>query len=464
MATVVIDPERIAHLNERPGRDGDYVLYWMQQSQRAECNHALEYAVQRANEARLPLLVGFGLTDVYPEANARHYAFMLQGLADAKAALARRGIAMTVQRGEPDEEALRLGKKAAMIVTDRGYLRPQKQWRKRVAKEAGCAVVQVEGDVIVPVDAVTHKAQYAARTIRPRINEKLGHFLVDLRTTALEKSSLPLTKQWAGRWRDEIDLDHIDAALAKLKIDHSIKPVKRFVGGGSAARGMLKRFVEQRLEHYAAHRNQPQTDDVSHMSMYQHFGHISPLQVALQIEAATGGNGPNHQTFMEELVVRRELAQNYVAFTENYDTYEAVPGWARKTLAAHADDSRGHLYTRDELEASETHDPYWNAAMTEMRLTGYMHNYMRMYWGKKIIEWSPSPQEAFATALAINNKYFIDGRDGNSFAGVAWCFGLHDRPWGEREIFGTVRYMNAAGLKRKCDIEGYVRKVVALRE
>ncbi len=457
MATAVIAPERIAVLNTRPAVTGRYVLYWMQQSQRAEFNHALEYAVQRANAAGLPLLVGMGLTDEYPDANTRHYAFMLQGLADAQTALKRRGIRMVVQRGSPDDVALRLGKDAAMIITDRGYLRIQKQWRKRVALEARCEVTQVESDVIVPVDTVTNKAQYAARTIRPRILEKLGHFLVDLRATVVEHSSLNLRIE-------SIDLADVDALLMTMKLDRSVAPVKRFTGGSTQARNELKRFIAQRLAGYARNRNQPQTDDVSYMSMYLHFGHISPVYIAMQIEAATGGGGENYAAFIEELVVRRELAQNYVAFTDNYDQYDALPRWARATLDAHADDPREHVYTRQQLDAAQTHDPYWNAAMREMRITGYMHNYMRMYWGKKIIEWSATPREAFATALALNNKYFIDGRDANSFTGVAWCFGLHDRPWGERDIFGTVRYMNAAGLKRKCDIDAYQRKVDAMEQ
>ncbi|MDQ6654695.1 MAG: deoxyribodipyrimidine photolyase, partial [Verrucomicrobiota bacterium] len=163
-----------------------------------------------------------------------------------------------------------------------------------------------------------------------------------------------------------------------------------------------------------------------------------------------------------ELLVRRELSMNWVEFTEDYERYECLPEWSRKTLAEHARDPRPYLYSRTQLEAAETHDPYWNAAMREMRFSGYMHNHMRMYWGKKILEWTPSPEEGHATALAVNNKFFLDGRDANSFANIAWVFGQHDRPWFERPVFGKVRYMNAAGLERKCDIKGYVAKVNAL--
>ena len=228
------------------------------------------------------------------------------------------------------------------------------------------------------------------------------------------------------------------------------------------ARQRFSRFLRQNLNDYQEHRNQPQTNDVSHMSKYLHFGQISPVWLALQAEKQKKAGRQNVYSFMEELLVRRELAINFVEFTENYDSYEALPSWARLTLAQHQHDPRPHLYSRHHLEAAATHDPYWNAAMREMRETGYMHNYMRMYWGKKILEWSATPELAFRTALSLNNKYFLDGRDANAFSNVAWVFGQHDRPWPERAIFGKIRYMNAAGLERKCDIRGYVAKVDGL--
>jgi deoxyribodipyrimidine photo-lyase len=198
------------------------------------------------------------------------------------------------------------------------------------------------------------------------------------------------------------------------------------------------------------------------MSKYLHFGQISPTWLALEARKHSAEAGDNVATFIEELLVRRELSMNFVHFRDDYDCYESLPAWARQTLTEHRADPRPYLYTRAQLEAAETHDPYWNAAMREMRHTGYMHNYMRMYWGKKILEWSVTPEEGFAAALAINNRYFLDGRDANSFANIAWVFGQHDRPWGERPIFGKVRYMNARGLERKCDIKAYVSKVERL--
>ena len=181
------------------------------------------------------------------------------------------------------------------------------------------------------------------------------------------------------------------------------------------------------------------------------------MEIAREARAAQGGGAEDRAAFLEELIVRRELAMNFVHFTSDYDRYSALPDWAKETLAVHRNDTREYVYTRHALESAATHDAYWNAAMTEMLTTGYMHNYMRMYWGKKILEWSKTPEQAYRTTLALNNKYFIDGRDPNSYAGVGWIFGLHDRAWTRRPVLGTVRYMNAQGLERKFDIGAYVR-------
>ena len=446
-----LQPERVQTLNDADvAGDGTYVLYWMQQAQRAELNHALEYAVHRANELGQPLLVAFGLMDDYPEANRRHYHFMLQGLADVEAALAKRDITFVVLRGHPDDVALRLAQDASLVVCDRGYLRPQREWREHVAEGAPCAVVQVESDVVVPVELVSDHQEHAARTIRPKLTKHLERFLVELPKTRLKHTSSPAKVQ-------KEDLSDVDALLDALDLDDEVPVVPLFTGGTSAGKKVLRDFLADHLDVYAAHRNQPQTSDVSHMSKYLHFGQLSPVYVAL--EASKQAPSENRDDFLEELIIRRELPMNFVYFQPRYDSYSSLPDFAKKTLSEHEDDVREHRYTRAELEDAETHDEYWNAAMREMRATGYMHNYMRMYWGKKILEWSGTPQHAHATALYLNNKYFIDGRDANSFANVAWVFGQHDRGWTERDVFGKVRYMNAAGLERKAKPKEYVAKV-----
>jgi deoxyribodipyrimidine photo-lyase len=453
MKPQAIHDSRVQLLNGLDLRQGNFVLYWMQQSQRAESNHALEYAIQQANKMDQGVLVVFGLMDNYPEANLRHYTFMLEGLQETQSALSKRGIKMVVQKGNPADVALSAGRRASLIVCDRGYLRHQRQWRQSVAQNAGCRVVQIESDVVVPLEVVSNKAEYAARTIRPKIHQHLDDFLVELKPTKIKKSSLQL--RVSG-----LDFSNIDAVLKKLPLDHKVQPVSHlFKGGTSQAKKIFKEFLRHRFEHYGANRNQPQTDDVSHMSKYLHFGQISLLYLALQILKTEKRFTEARETYLEELVVRRELAMNFVYYTPNYDTYTCLPTWAQKTLAEHKNDRRENLYTRRQLENAKTHDEYWNAAMREMKFTGFMHNYMRMYWGKKILEWSKTPEQAFKTTLVINNKYFLDGRDANSYTGVAWVFGVHDRAWFERPIYGKIRYMAASGLERKCDIRAYVRKV-----
>jgi deoxyribodipyrimidine photo-lyase len=452
MASQIIPDERVKVLADRPARDGRYVLYWMQQSQRAEHNHALEYAVQEANALGLPLVVVFGLTDDWPDANLRHYVFMLEGFGEVQRALERRGIAFIAARGHPPKVALRWAEEAAVLVTDRGYLRHQKQWRTELAEQADIRVVQVEADVTVPVEVTSGKAEYAARTIRPKIHEHLDAFLVDLTTTPLENSDL-------SRSRADFDLDDPEATARELGVDPSVGPVSAlYAGGTTQAKRTLRAFIDEKLMGYDENRNQPQTDFVSHMSKYLHFGQISPVYVARRV-IESGAPQREKDAYIEELVVRRELAINFVEYTDGYDRFGCIPEWARQTLVEHASDPREHVYSEDELVAAETHDPYWNAAMVEMRDTGYMHNYMRMYWGKKILEWTDDPAEAFARTLRINNRFFVDGRDANSYAGVAWCYGMHDRAWQERPVFGKVRYMNANGLARKADPDAYVAKV-----
>jgi deoxyribodipyrimidine photo-lyase len=254
-----------------------------------------------------------------------------------------------------------------------------------------------------------------------------------------------------------MDVSRPDDVLRQLRIDRSVGPIQRFRGGTVEARKHLTKFLQQGLPGYAVARNDPADPQCSNLSPYLHFGQISPVEVALAIGEGKQGSQQDRDIYLEELIVRRELAVNFVQFQPHYDRYRALPSWAQETLRQHADDPRPLRYSRAQLESAATHDPYWNAAMQEMLQTGYMHNYMRMYWGKKILEWSNTPQYAFSTALLLNNKYFVDGRDPNSYAGVAWIFGVHDRPWQERPIFGKIRYMNAAGLEREFDIKAYVR-------
>jgi len=331
----------------------------------------------------------------------------------------------------------------------------QRLWRQKIAEKISCPFTMVETDVVVPVGAASEKEEFAARTLRPKLLARLDDFLVPLAQEKHHNTSSKL--EFEGSVQTELK-----TLLGQLHIDRSVSPVNTFRGGEQAAKKMLSQFISQNLSQYHELSRDPVAQCQSNLSPYLHFGHISPVEIALAVRGASASEEAK-EAFIEQLAVRRELSMNFVYYNDRYDRYEgAVPSWARDSLEKHRKDKRPYLYPPEVLERGETHDPYWNAAQREMVLTGKMHNYMRMYWGKKILEWSESPQEAFQVILSLNNKYELDGRDPNGFAGVAWCFGKHDRSWRERPVFGKVRYMNAAGLERKFQIQEYVKRIDAL--
>ena len=431
----------------------------MQASQRTECNHALEYAIREANRLRLPVLVVFGLTHDYPHANERHYRFMLEGLRETQQALAKRGMRLVALDENPPQAALQLSSEASLLVCDCGYTRIQRQWREQVAAEAQCAVVQVETDVVVPVETASSKEEFAARTIRPKLQRLLPEYLVPLKQQPPRAPSFDLS---LPARLPELDLSDPAALLKRLKLPplQDYGTASRFTGGTSAAREALRHLARVGLDRYDDLQSNPTLDATSHLSPYLHFGQISPLEVAL---AAQAHGGAGVEPFLEQLIVRRELAMNFVHSNPQYDQYASIPQWAAVSLREHAADPRPVLYTLEQLEQATTADEYWNAAMKEMLLTGFMHNYMRMYWGKKVLEWSRRPEEAFERLVYLDDKYFVDGRDPVSYTSIAWCFGKHDRPFAERPIFGKVRYMNAAGLKRKFNMKAYLDRIAALQ-
>lgn len=447
----MIQNARIQHLNNRNPENRDYILYWMQASQRVHSNHALEYAKFLANERNKPLVVYFGLTDRFPEANLRHFMFMLEGLGEVQKDLHSQNIPFIIRYESPETGVLDLALRSDVTVTDRGYLRIQKRWRQYVAERIDCPLIQIESDVVVPVEAAMSKEAYSAAVIRPKIHRLLDAFCVPLPEIQVKHARIDLQM-------DSLDLSDPAKITSRLQVDRNVAPSPQFRGGYEAARQHLIHFIENRLGHYGEKHNHPELAFQSELSSYLHFGQISPLEVALAIPS----KDPGCAEFLEQLIIRRELAMNFVHFNSDYDHPNCLPDWALRTLSAHQKDVRPDVYSRQQLENAATHDPYWNAAQQELVKTGKMHGYMRMYWGKKILEWVSDLNEAYSTALYLNNKYNLDGRDPNGFAGVAWCFGKHDRPWAERAIFGTVRYMNDKGLKRKFDMESYIAKVNAL--
>ena len=454
---MTIQAGRIRVLKDvEPSERGEYVLYLLQQANRADANPALELAIDEANRLKCPVVACFGLLDGangFPEANARHYAFLLQGLGECKARCEARGIGFVMRKCSPAEIAISLAGNAKLLVLDRGYLAIQKRWYDEIGQAVDCRIVQVEGDVVVPVEVASDKHEFAARTLRPKLHRIWDEYLVPLKARRVSHKADGL------RLKSEVDVSDPDAVLKGMTLDRSVGPVKRFRGGRAEGLKRLDAFLDAPLSGYGAGGNTPEAAAASHMSPYLHFGQISPVEIALAVRAAKTGGAEDRQAYLEEVIVRRELAMNHVHFTVGYDDFaRAVPDWARKTLAEQAGDARPYDYSESQLAAGETHDHYWNVAMREMRVTGYMHNQLRMYWGKKILEWSPSPEEGFARTLVLNNRYFLDGRDANSFTNVAWIYGLHDRPWQRRPIFGTVRYQSENSL-RKFDAKGYERAV-----
>ena len=443
---------RIRKLNTKSMTDGDYVLYWMQASQRVSCNHALAYAMDEANRLHLPLLVYFGLTDDYPEAYERHYRFMVEGLLEVKEELHNMGIQFIALKDTPSTGAVKLSEKAALLITDRGYLSIQRKWRKDVAEAVACPMFQVESDVLVPADETSMKEEYSAATIRRKIERLIPDYALPLERRKMEKSSLDISPAFPS-----IPFEKTESVMEELSVNREVPSVSHlYKGGYREARRRLDEFIENRLDFYAEKRNEPSENLGSDLSPYLHFGQISPLEIYLSLK---NHHSENKRVFLDELIVRRELAVNFVLYNPHYDSFASITSFARETLLEHQEDERPYLYSLKELEEGKTHDPYWNAAQLEMVHMGKMQGYMRMYWGKKIIEWTENPEIAYEAALYLNNKYNLDGRDPNGFAGVAWCFGKHDRGWKERPIFGKVRYMNAKGLERKFDMKTYVEKV-----
>lgn len=427
---------------------GGYVLYWMQASQRAMHNPALEFAVKKANQLKLPLIVFFGLTENYPEANVRHYHFMLKGLEETASTLINSGVGFILEICEPLSGALKYAKESAYIVMDAGWLKFQKNWRREIIKTCSKPCAVVDSNTIYPILEISDKEEYSAATLRRKIQKYPVDFsgLPDFITPDIssEVCSIPVA-----------NLNLLSSICGNLNIDKTVSVTDKIIPGTNAAIRQLSKFIDSSLDTYHIDRNDPVKDTNSWMSPYLHFGQISPMYIADKIKTANLGGS---ESYLEELIVRRELAFNFVNYNPEYDNIKCLHSWALNSLDEHKDDIREYIYTPEEFEDAKTHDMYWNAAMTEMKKTGYMHGYMRMYWGKKVLEWSPCHTEAYNTLVYLNNKYFLDGRDPNGYAGIAWCFGKHDRAWQTREVFGKIRYMNANGLKRKFDADLYAYK------
>ncbi|HUW69911.1 MAG TPA: deoxyribodipyrimidine photo-lyase [bacterium] len=450
----MVEPERIEYRNDNPvGRTASYVLYWMQAAQRVEDNHALWYACDQANRLGLPLSVLFVLAD-YPSATAVHYRWMLAGLRQVAGFLRSAGISFTIQKGQPQRLVAQAARNAALLVCDRSPCRMAAQARLAIAGALPIPVIEVDGESVIPERVASTKQEWSARTFRNRTAGAIEVYSAALPLALPVPTHADIHSNLAT---DDLLFDAY-AGQTQPAYQGDLSPMQEIsaVPGAAAAGAALDRFISERLDAYDANRNDPLPEGTSGLSAYLHFGQISPLAV---LRAARDHGGPGYPAFAEQLVVRRELCRNYVHYRPlDYDAWSGLPAWSRATLEAAAADRRSHVYSRAAFESAATHDPYWNAAQTQLIRTGTIHNYMRMYWGKMILAWSADPREAFDTALWLNDRYALDGRDPNGWAGVAWCFGLHDRPWPPRPVFGTVRSMVAAGLRRKFDVDAYARR------
>lgn len=443
-----VDAQRVRNLNDRPHSTGP-VIYYMERDQRVHDNWALLYAQQIAFQTKSPLVVVCSTDTGANRANERQQGFMRAGLDELRANLATMNVPFLLTDRAPDKILPQLVPQlnAGLIVVDFSPLKPNRKWREKTAKSINIAVHEVDAHNIIPAWIASDKKEWAAYTFRPKVNRQLNEYLTDI--PKLRKHPYSLSD---GQTR----------MIDRYGEDHHSQPTESYLvaPGVSAANAAMKSFLNRRLARYADHRNDPNQGAQSNLSPYLHFGQLSAQRLALETQRYDD-HIPSQESFLEELIVRRELSDNFCLYEPSYDSFDGFPEWSRGTLNAHRNNARQYVYSQKQFESADTHDHLWNAAQTELLTTGKMHGYLRMYWAKKILEWSVSPEEALSTALYLNDAYSLDGNDPNGFAGVAWSIGgVHDRAWSEREVFGKVRYMNLSGCKRKFDINAYMTRVM----
>ncbi len=451
------DP-RLRRLNDRPvATGGEFVLYWMQVFRRAEDNAALADAVERANDLGVPCLVYEALRPDHPYASDRIHRFVLEGARDTASQLEARGIAYAFflprTRDEGRGVVAKLAARSRLVVSDDFPSFVVPAHNAAVASRAPCAFVAVDDCAVVPM-ALLSKPEIGARTIRPKVMRALDAWLRPLeepRPTAQPPRRLDLPFSPADL--EKVDLDKLVASCA---IDHAVPRVDEAPGGAREAERRLDAFVRGPLATYDVDRNDPSRDATSGLSPYLHFGMMSARRMAL--EARRWGRGPALDAFLEQLLVRRALSFNFARARADHAVYSALPGWAQATLEKHQSDRRYAEVSVTDLEEARSPDPLWNAAMRELRARGVIQSYARMLWGKLPLLWMRSAKHAHAAVMHLNDKWALDGRDPNGYANVSWCFGLHDRPWPQREVFGAVRSMTSASARRKLDFEGYIQR------
>lgn len=420
------------------------IAYWMSRDQRVADNWALLYATDIAAQLKRPLVVVFVLAPAFSEANLRHYSFMLKGLGEVERSLAEKGIGFELILGDPPISLANYvnTNNISILVSDFDPLKVKREWKDSLNKRIAIPHHEVDAHNIVPCWIASDKPEFGAYTIRPKIKKHLPEFLSDF--PEILSNPIPYKQtDWA-------------VVQSWLDPNSTVKPVTWIKPGESEAGKALADFISNRLDGYSARRNDPNEEGQSNLSPYLHFGQLSAQRVAIEVMKSPAIEG-DKSAFLEELIVRRELSDNFCFYNPHYDSTEGFHRWAKETHRIHSDDKREYTYTLKEFELGKTHDPLWNAAQMEMVTTGKMHGFMRMYWAKKILEWTSNPEEAMRFSIYLNDTYSLDGRDPNGYAGIAWSIGgIHDRAWGERSVFGKVRYMNYNGCKRKFDVDRYI--------
>ena len=443
--------KRIRRRNQYNPNPHAPVLYWMERDQRVVDNWALYYAQQVALQRGVPLLVVFNLVPTLGDATYRHYDFMVCGLREVEKTLENHQIPFLVCVGEPQETipAVAVRYQVGEVVTDQNPLRFAKRWREDVTGTLSVAFTEVDAHNIVPVWQASDKLEFAAHTIRRKIHRQLPDYLCDIPALSVHPSNSSLKGIEPVDW---------SALERKTKYDPAVPPVDWLTSGTTAGLEKMREFIQTRSQGYATRRNDPTLNALSDLSPYLHFGQISAQRVAYETQKSPMQRD-DKEAFIDELVVRRELSDNFCFYNSQYDSISGAHEWAQKTLAAHRDDPREYIYTRAEFERGMTHDPLWNAMQAQMVQTGKMHGWCRMYWAKKILEWTNTPEYAIKVALYLNDRYELDGTDPNGVVGVMWSIaGVHDRAWTERPIFGKIRYMNYNGAKRKFDVATYIER------
>lgn len=478
---------RIRRCNERGVRaEGRFVLYWMIANRRIGWNFSLQRAVELARELNRPLVILEALRAGYPWASDRMHRFVMQGMADNQQALRDRPVTYyPYVEPKPDAGAgllKSLADQACVIVTDDFPCFFLPRMVSAAARKVRVLLEAVDSNGLLPLRAADREfpsaytfRRFLQKNLRPHLNQlPLENPLARAKLPVLEALPEEIVRRWPAATKET--LSATAAVLSRLPIDHTAGPAA-FDGGSQAAHKTLQTFLKQRLPRYAEDRNQPDEEAASGLSPYLHFGHISAHQVFAelslweewspdQIARTTTGQkegwwnmSPDAESFLDELITWRELGYNFCSRRDDYDQYSSLPDWAKQTLEQHANDPREFTYSLDEFAQSRTHDELWNAAQTQLRTEGRMHNYLRMLWGKKILEWTESPQQALEVMIELNNRYAVDGRNSNSYSGIFWVLGRFDRAWGpERPIFGKIRYMSSDNTRRKLELKRYLER------